>query len=100
MITRTYVDTILINNTGVVWPKVGSEEPAVTSIGSCKITNVTGAARVVTPMGLGVSASIYNKSPNISLTYRSALFSKEKSQMFLDLYTEEIRNYPAAPEGS
>ncbi len=100
MITRTYVDTIIITNMGVVWPKVGSEEPAVTSIGSSKIINVTGSAPVVTPMGLSLSANSYNKSLNISLTYRSALFSKEKAQMFLDLYTEDIRNYPAAPEGS
>jgi len=100
MITRTYVDTILITNIGVVWPKVGSEEPAVTSIGSSKIVNVTGSAPVVTPMGLSISVSIYNKSLNISLTYRSALFSKEKAEMFLDLYIEEIKNYPVGPEGS
>jgi NRPS condensation-like uncharacterized protein len=100
MITRTYVDTILITNMGVIWPKVGSEEPAVTSIGSSKIINVTGSAPVVTPMGLSICASIYNKSLNISLTYRSALFSKEKAQSFLNLYLEEIKNYPVGPEGS
>jgi NRPS condensation-like uncharacterized protein len=99
MITRTYVDTILFTNVGVVWPKVGSEEPAVTSIGSSKIINVTGSAPVVTPMGLSLSANSYNKSLNISLTYRSALFSEEKAQMFLDLYVEEIKNYPVGPEG-
>jgi hypothetical protein len=78
---------------------VGSEEPAVTSIGSSKIINVTGSAPVVTPMGLSLSANSYNKSLNISLTYRSALFSEEKAQMFLDLYVEEIKNYPVGPEG-
>lgn len=100
MITRTYVDTILFTNIGVVWPKAGSEEPAVTSIGSSKIVNVTGSAPVVTPMGLSISANIYNKSLNISLTYRSALFSEEKAQMFLDLYVEEIKNFPVGPERS
>lgn len=100
MITRTYVDTILFTNIGVIWPKVGSEEPAVTSIGSSKIVNVTGSAPVVTPMGLSFSANIYNKNLNISLTYRSALFSDEKAQMFLNLYVDEIKNYPTGPERS
>jgi len=100
MITRTYVDTIIFTNIGVVWPKVGSEEPAVTSIGSSKIVNVTGSAPVVSPMGLSISANIYNKNLNISLTYRSALFSEEKAQMFLDLYVDEIKNYPIGPERS
>jgi hypothetical protein len=100
MITRTYIDTILITNIGVVWPKVGSEEPAITSIGSSKIVNITGSAPVVTPMGLSISVSNYNKSLNISLTYRCALFSKEKAEMFLDLYIEKIKNYPVGPEGS
>jgi NRPS condensation-like uncharacterized protein len=100
MITRTYVDTILFTNIGVVWPKVGSEEPAVTSIGSSKIVNVTGSAPVVTPMGLSISANIYNKNLNISLTYRPALFSEEKAQMFLDLYVDEIKNYPIGSERS
>ncbi len=83
----------------MVWLKAGSEEPALTSIGSSKIVNVTGSAPVVTPMGLSISASIYTRSLNISLTYRSALFSEEKAQMFLDLYAEEIRNYPLGAEG-
>jgi len=68
-------------------------------MGSSKIVNVTGSAPVLTPMGLSISADIYNKSLDISLTYRSALFSEEKAQMFLDLYVEEIRNYPLGAEG-
>jgi hypothetical protein len=51
-------------------------------------------------MGLSVSVSLYNKSLNISLAYRCALFSKEKAEMFLDLYIKEIKNYPVGPEGS
>lgn len=100
MITRTYVDTILFTNMGLIWPKVGSEEPAVTSIGSSRIVDIIGSAPVVTPMGLSICAGIYNKRLNISLTYRPALFSEEKAQMFLDLYVEEIKNYPVGPEGS
>jgi hypothetical protein len=36
MITRTYVDTILFTNIGFIWPKLGSEEPAVRNIGNAK----------------------------------------------------------------
>jgi NRPS condensation-like uncharacterized protein len=92
MSTRIYVDTILITNVGVIWPKPGSEEPAVRNIGNAKILNVTGSAPVVTPMGLSIAAGTYNKNLNFSLTYRPALFSEEKAQMFLDLYVEEIKN--------
>ena len=93
MITRTYVDTILFTNIGFIWPKLGSEEPAVRNIGNAKILNVTGSAPVVTPMGLSFAAGIYNRNLNLSLTYRPALFSEEKARMFLDLYVEEIKNY-------
>jgi len=93
MITRTFVDTILITNVGFIWPKLGSEEPAVRNIGDAKILNVTGSAPVVTPMGLSIAAGIYNKHLNFSLTYRPALFSEQKAKMFLDLYVEEIKQY-------
>jgi len=93
MITRTYVDTMLFTNIGFIWPKLGSEEPAVRNIGNAKILNVTGSAPVVTPMGLSIAAGIYNRNLNLSLTYRPALFSEEKARMFLDLYVEEIKNY-------
>lgn len=100
MITRTYVDTILITNLGLIWPKPGADEPIVTKIGSARIVNVTGAAPVVTPMGLSMCAGIYNKNFNISLSYRPALFSKEKAQMFLDLYVDEIKSYQLGSERS
>jgi hypothetical protein len=93
VITRTYIDTILFTNVGFIWPKLGSEEPAVRKIGNAKILNVTGSAPVVTPMGLGIASGTYNRNLNLSLTYRPALFSEEKAKMFLDLYVEEIKNY-------
>jgi len=100
MITRTYVDTILITNIGFIWPRPGSEEPAVSSIGNAKILNVSGSAPVVTPMGLSIAAGIYNRNLNFSLTYKPALFSEEKARMFLDLYVEELKNYQVASGGS
>ena len=100
MITRTYVDSILVTNVGVVWPKVGSDEPAVTSLGSAKVVNVTGSAPVVSPMGLSICAGIYNKKLSLSVTYRTALFSKEKAESFLHLYVREIQSYQVAPDAS
>jgi NRPS condensation-like uncharacterized protein len=93
IISRTYVDTILFTNIGFIWPKLGSEEAAVRNIGNAKILNVTGSAPVVTPMGLGIASGTYNRNLNFSLSYRTALFSEEKAQMFLDLFVEEIKNY-------
>jgi NRPS condensation-like uncharacterized protein len=100
IITRTYVDTILFTNIGFIWPKLGSEEPAVRNIGNAKILNGTGSAPVVTPMGLSIAAGIYNKNLNFSLTYRPALFSEEKAKMFLDLYVEEIKNYQVGTQST
>lgn len=98
MITRTYVDSILFTNIGLIWPKPGSDEPAVTAMGGAKIVNVVGSAPVVTPMGLSFCAGIYNRAMSLSLTYRSAPISKEKARMFLNLYIDEIRNYRVRPE--
>ena len=99
MITRTYVDSILITNVGLVWPKVGSDEPAMTNIGSSRIVNITGSTAVVTPMGFSICLGIYNKNLTVSVAYRPALFSKGKMQMFLDLYVDEIKTYQAGGEG-
>ena len=100
MITRTYVDSILITNVGPAWPKVGSDEPAVTSIGSSRIVNIAGSTAVVTPMGLSICLGIYNKNLTISVAYRPALFSEGNMQMFLGLYVDEIKNYSVRAEGS
>lgn len=94
IVTRTFVDTILVTNVGFIWPKPGSEEAAVNTMGDARIVNVTGSAPVVSPMGLSIAAGTYNKNLNFSLTYRPAFFSEEKARMFLALYVEEIKNYP------
>jgi NRPS condensation-like uncharacterized protein len=93
IVTRIYVDTILVTNVGVAWAKAGSGEPAVTSMGHARVLNVTGSAPVVTPMGVSITTCTYGKNLNISLTYRSAMLSREKAEMFLDLYAEEVKNY-------
>ena len=93
IITGIYLDSIFFTNIGVVWPQVGSDEPAVTHIGDAKVVNLTGSAPVLSPWRLNFGTSIYNGTLNISLTYRPAMFSKEKIQAFLDLYVEEVKNY-------
>ena len=42
---------------------------------------------------MSFGASIYNKTLNVSLAYRPAMFSREKAQQFLDLFVEEVLNY-------
>jgi len=93
MITRTYVDSILFTNVGFIWPKLGSEEPAVKRLGDARILNVTGSAPVVSPMGLSIASGTYDRQLNFSLSYRPALFSDEEARRFLDLYVDEIINY-------
>jgi NRPS condensation-like uncharacterized protein len=100
MITRTYVDTIIITNLGFIWPKSGSEEAAVCNMSNAKILNVTGLAPVITPMGLSIATCTYNRKLSLSLTYRPALLSEEKARMFLDLYVEEIKNYQVGAQGA
>jgi hypothetical protein len=78
---------------GFIWPKSGSGEAAVSNMGNARIVNVSVSAPVVTPMGLSITVVTYNRNLNLCLSYRSALFSEEKAQMFLDLYVEEIKQY-------
>ena len=100
MITRTYVDSILFTNMGLIWPKAGSDEPAVTNMGGARIVNLVGSAPVVTPQGQAICAGIYNRNFNISITHRPALLSKEKARAFLDLYIEEVRDYPVTDQAT
>jgi NRPS condensation-like uncharacterized protein len=98
MVTRTYVDTILLTNVGAIWPGPSSNESALTRMGRARIVNVAGSAPVVTPMGLSIAVAIYNRNLNLCLTYRPALFSRDSAEKFLDLYAEEVRNYQASSQ--
>jgi NRPS condensation-like uncharacterized protein len=93
MTTRTYVDSILVTNIGFIWPKLGSQESAVSKVGNARISNITGSAPVVSPMGLSIACGIYNRNLNFSLSYKRAFFSQEEAENFLDLYVDEIKNY-------
>ena len=100
VISRTYIDTIIITNIGQIWPKTGSDEPELTRMGDSRILNVTGSAPVVSPMGLSICPSIYNRNLTLCLTYRSAFFSREKARQLLDMYVDEVRNYDVGPAAS
>jgi NRPS condensation-like uncharacterized protein len=93
IVTRTYVDTIIITNVGFAWANAGSRKPAVSNMGDAKVLNVSGSAPVVTPMGVSIATCTYEKNLNLSLTYRPALLSEGEARMFLDLYAEQVRNY-------
>jgi NRPS condensation-like uncharacterized protein len=99
VLLRTHVDSIFLTNIGIVWPKVGSDEPAITHVGKARIVNITGSPPVVTPWRLGFGVNTYNRTLNVSLTYRPAMFSREKVQQFLDLYIEEVMNYQVGAKG-
>jgi NRPS condensation-like uncharacterized protein len=97
---RTHVDSIFLTNGGVVWPKMGSQEPAVTHIGNARIVNLTGLSPLVTPWRLSFGVCTYNRTMNVSLIYRPSMFSRDKVQQFLDLYVEEVVNYQVGSKGS
>jgi len=96
--TRIYVDTVYLTNLGLIWPRASGAEGGEAKIGGAKIINITSTVPVVTRMGMGIRLATYNRNLDISLTYKTSHFSKEKAQMFLDLYVEEIKNYPVGSE--
>ncbi len=98
IVSRIYVNTIIMTNIGVVWPKPNSEEAALTRLGDARILNFVGSAPVVTPMGLCICVNIYNRKLNVALTYREAMFSDEKAHEFLRMLVDEIRHYPVGAE--
>jgi len=98
MITRVYLDTVFLTNLGSIWPRASGAEEGETKIGGAKIITIDCVVPAVTPMGMGIYVGTYNKNLNVCLTYRTSFFSKEKAQMFSDLYVEEIKNYPVGPE--
>lgn len=93
IITRTYIDSILLTNLGPTWPKVGSDQPAITGIGGSRILSISGSTSVVSPMGLSICLGTYGGNLSITVAYRPAMFSSHKIRSFLDLYVEQIGQY-------
>ncbi len=90
MISRIYVDSILLSNVGVIW----SEELGEFMMGDVKIADLTVLPPVVTPQGLSIVVYTYYGRLQICLGYKTALFSREKAEAFLAQYMEELNSYP------
>ena len=87
MITRIYLDTVLLTNLGLIW-RMGNAW-----MGDARITSVAAIPPVVSPMGISLSAGIYNGRLYIVLASKASYFSQEQARMFLNLYLHEIRSY-------
>jgi len=98
MVTRIYLDSILLTNVGLIWPKESASMEGA-KIGDARITSVVGLPPVVSPMGISLCAGTYHDHLHIGLTYKSRHFSQAEAQLFLNLYLHEIRSYQRTPEG-
>lgn len=90
--TRIYVDTVPLSNLGTIGPK----NEGGYKLGASSIVGMILIMPVGTPQGLSIGVYTYNYRFYITVTYKAALFSKEKAQMFLDYYLAELKNYPVA----
>ncbi|MHC1578765.1 MAG: condensation domain-containing protein [Dehalococcoidia bacterium] len=93
MITRTYVDTTVVSNLGVIWPAASGVARGESRMGGAEIIAVECIVPAVRTMGMSICVNTYNENLNVCLAYRTSSFSDEKAQEFLDLYVEEIKGY-------
>lgn len=94
VLTRVYIDSTLLSNIGVIWPKAWGEP----IVGGHRIDDIVVVPPVVTPQRLGMVPYSFDDRLHVGLAYKAALFSREKAQSFLDLYLDEIRRYSAILE--
>jgi NRPS condensation-like uncharacterized protein len=97
MATRIYLDTVLLTNLGLIWPKEATSMEGV-KIGSAKIASVVVIPPVASPMGISLSAGTYNDCLYVALAYKTSHFSEVQAERFLGLYLREIRSYQGTPE--
>ncbi|MDM7999058.1 MAG: hypothetical protein QUS33_03410 [Dehalococcoidia bacterium] len=98
MVTRIYLDSILLTNLGVIWPK-GIVVVEGGKLGDSRIASVVGIPPVVSPMGMSLCACTFEDHLYITLTYKSEQFSEAEAKSFLNLYLHELRGYQRTPEG-
>ena len=96
--TRVYLDSALLTNLGLIWPKETTPMEEV-RMGNAKITGVLGLPPVVSPMGLSLCVGTYNGHLDVALVYRTSHFSRSDARVLLNLYLHEIRSYQRTPEG-
>lgn len=94
MVSRIYVDSILLSNVGVIW----SEELGEFKMGDVRIADLTVLPPVVTPQGLSIVVYTYYGRLQVCLGYKAALFSREKAREFLAEFMDELNGYSIAPK--
>jgi NRPS condensation-like uncharacterized protein len=98
MATRIYLDSILLTNLGLIWPR-GGTAAAGNNLGNARITSVVVIPPVVSPMGMSLCAGTFDGHLHLSLTYKSQQFSEAEARTFLSLYLHELRGYERTREG-
>jgi NRPS condensation-like uncharacterized protein len=89
ILTRIYIDTVVVTNLGVMDTNEGTE----LNLNSSKISNIYIVGPTVTPMGLIIVMYTYANRLYVSISYNSSLFSKDCIRKFLDTYLIELRSY-------
>jgi NRPS condensation-like uncharacterized protein len=97
MATQVYLDTILLTNLGLIWPKEATSMEGV-SVGSARIAGVVVIPPVVSPMGISLSAGTYHDCLHVALAYKTSHFSQAQARRFLGLYLQKLRSYQGTPE--
>lgn len=97
MATQIYLDSILLTNVGLIWPRESASVEGAT-IGDARITSVVGLPPVPSPMGMSLCAGTYHDHLYFGLTYKSHQFSQEEARTFLNLYLHELRGYQRTSE--
>jgi NRPS condensation-like uncharacterized protein len=96
--TRIYLDSIVLTNLGLIWPKVIAMVEGG-NVGNASITSVVVLPPVVSPMGISLCTGTYRDHLYVALAYKTAGFSKAEARTFLNLYLHELRSYQRTPEG-
>ncbi len=91
ILTRVYLDTVLLTNVGVIWPRASGADGGESRMGNARIVDFRATAPVVTPMGMSLYTGTYNERVGITLAYKTALFSRNKAETFMSRYLDEIK---------
>jgi NRPS condensation-like uncharacterized protein len=97
MATRIYLDTVVLTNLGLIWPKEAASMEGG-KIGSAEIVSVVVIPPVVSPMGISLSAGTYHDCLHVALAYKTSHFSEAQAKTFLGLYLRELRSYQETSE--
>jgi NRPS condensation-like uncharacterized protein len=97
MATRIYLDTVVLTNLGLIWPKEAASMERI-KIGSARVASVVVIPPVVSPMGISLSAGTYHGCLQVALAYKTSHLSEAQARTFLGLYLRELRSYQETSE--